>query len=127
MFRLLCEFFVISKYDELNYKFVLKKITMYFKVQIIWNNHEIGVLMNGKVKCVDNPRRNSECMHVKCKFVVIVVWNNYVWIKFTFTTNFLILIVHLKLICVVLILQLVSCNWKLKLSSFMHLLFQTWV
>jgi hypothetical protein len=41
--------------------------------------------MNGRVKCVENPGRNSECMHVKCKFVVIVVWNNFVGIKFTST------------------------------------------
>jgi hypothetical protein len=39
--------------------------------------------MNGKVKCVENPSKNSECMHVKCKFVVTIVWNNYVGINFT--------------------------------------------
>jgi hypothetical protein len=60
--------------------------TMHFEVQIlvIWNNHEYGVLMNCKVKCVENPSRNSECMHMKCKFVLIVVWNNFVGIKFHF-------------------------------------------
>jgi hypothetical protein len=47
---------------------------MYFEVQIlvIWNNHEYGVLVNGRTKRVDNQGRNSECMHVKCKYVVIV-------------------------------------------------------
>jgi hypothetical protein len=50
---------------------------MYYEVQIlvIGNNHEYGVLMNGKVKCVENQGRKSECMHVKCKYVVIVVLN----------------------------------------------------
>jgi hypothetical protein len=31
--------------------------------------------MNSSVKYVENKNRNSECMDVKCKFVVIVVWN----------------------------------------------------
>jgi len=38
--------------------------------------------MNGSVKCVEKQRKNNECMHVKCKFVVIVVWNNSAGIKF---------------------------------------------
>ncbi len=38
--------------------------------------------MNGRVKCVENPNKNNECMHVKCKFVVVVVWNNSIGIKF---------------------------------------------
>jgi hypothetical protein len=44
----------------------LEFFTMYFEVQnlVIWNNHEYGVLMNGKVKCVENQGINSECMHV---------------------------------------------------------------
>jgi hypothetical protein len=33
--------------------------------------------MNDKVKYVENQGRNSECMHVKCKYVVMVVWNKY--------------------------------------------------
>ncbi len=41
--------------------------------------------MNGKVKCVENPCKNNECMHVKCKFVVTILWNNFVGIKFTST------------------------------------------
>jgi hypothetical protein len=55
----------------------LEFFIMYFEVQIlvIGNNHEYGVLMNGKVKCVENQGRNNECMHVKCKYVVIVVLN----------------------------------------------------
>jgi hypothetical protein len=31
--------------------------------------------MNDKIKCVENQNRNSECMHMKCKYVVTVVWN----------------------------------------------------
>jgi hypothetical protein len=48
---------------------------MYFEVQIlvIWNNHESNVLMNGRIKCVENQGKNNECMHVKCKSIVIVV------------------------------------------------------
>jgi hypothetical protein len=42
--------------------------------------------MNGSVKCVENQGKNSECMHVKCKFVVIIAWNNFAGIYFTFTT-----------------------------------------
>jgi hypothetical protein len=40
--------------------------------------------MNGSVKCVENYGRINGYMHVKCKFVVIVVWNNFVRIKFHF-------------------------------------------
>ncbi len=32
--------------------------------------------------CVDKHNINIECMHVKCRFVVIVVWNNSTGIKF---------------------------------------------
>jgi hypothetical protein len=86
MFILLCEFFVVSEYDEMNCNFVFGVFTMYFEVQIlvIWNNLEFGVLMNGYVKCVENCGRNSGCMHVKCKYVVIVMWNNFAGIKFNF-------------------------------------------
>jgi hypothetical protein len=28
-----------------------------------------------------NKSKNNECMHVKCKFIVIVVWNNSTGIK----------------------------------------------
>ncbi len=38
--------------------------------------------MNGNVKCVENPTKNNECMHVMCKFVVIVKWNNFAGSKF---------------------------------------------
>ncbi len=50
---------------------------MYYKVQImiICNNHEFDVGMNGSVKFVETKDINSEHMHVKCKYVVIVVWN----------------------------------------------------
>jgi len=79
MFILLCEFSVVSKYDEMNYNFVLELFTMYYEVQIlvIWNNHESCVLMNGRVKHVENQGKNSECMHMKCNFVVIIVWNKF--------------------------------------------------
>jgi hypothetical protein len=52
---------------------------MYFEMEIlvIWNNHEFGVLMNGNVKCVEKKSKNNECVHVKWKFVVTIVWNNY--------------------------------------------------
>jgi hypothetical protein len=40
--------------------------------------------MNCNVKCVENQSKNSECMHVKCKYVVTIMWNNYVRIKFHF-------------------------------------------
>jgi hypothetical protein len=46
--------------------------------------------MNGKVKCVKNQGRNGECMHMKCKFVVAIEWNNLARIKFTFTKCILI-------------------------------------
>jgi hypothetical protein len=38
--------------------------------------------MNDSVKCVEKQSKNNECMHVKCKFVIIVVWNNSARIKF---------------------------------------------
>jgi hypothetical protein len=49
---------------------------MYTELQIlvIWNNHEFGVLMNGSVKYVENQGKNSECMHVKCKYVATVIF-----------------------------------------------------
>jgi len=40
--------------------------------------------MNNNVKCVENQGKNNECMHVKCNFVVTVVWNNFVKMKFHF-------------------------------------------
>jgi hypothetical protein len=57
---------------------------MYFemKILVIWNNLEFGVLMNGRVKRVENQGKNSECMHVKCNYVVIIMLNNFVEIHF---------------------------------------------
>jgi hypothetical protein len=48
---------------------------MYFEVQtlVICNNHEYDVLMNGSAKFVETKDMNSEHMHVKCKYVIIVV------------------------------------------------------
>jgi hypothetical protein len=65
---------------------IFKVFIMYFEVQIlvIWNNHDFGVLMDGSVKCVENQCKNSECMHVKCKSLVTVMWNNSTGIKFHF-------------------------------------------
>jgi hypothetical protein len=40
--------------------------------------------MNGSVKCVEKQNRNSECMHVKCKYVITVVWNISTRFKFHF-------------------------------------------
>jgi len=40
--------------------------------------------MNGNVKCVEKQGINNECMHVKCKYVVIILWNNSAGIKFHF-------------------------------------------
>ncbi len=50
---------------------------MYSKVQILitWNNHEFDVEMDGNVKFVEIQDKNNEHMHVKCKSIVIVVWN----------------------------------------------------
>jgi hypothetical protein len=69
---------------------------MYSEVQIlvIWNNHETGVLMNGKVKCAKNLGKHHECMHVKGNFFVRILWNNYVGINFTSTSMALLSDVH---------------------------------
>jgi hypothetical protein len=40
--------------------------------------------MNGSVKFVENENINSEYKHVKCKYVVIVVWNILQEFKFHF-------------------------------------------
>jgi len=66
----------------------LEFFTIYFEMQIlvIWNNYEHGVLINGRIKCVENQGKINECMHVKCKSVVIVMWNSSLRIKFTSTT-----------------------------------------
>jgi hypothetical protein len=49
--------------------------TMYSQIFVIWNNHEYSVLMNSNFKNVENQNMNSECMHMKCKFVVTIMWN----------------------------------------------------
>jgi hypothetical protein len=38
--------------------------------------------MNDNVKCVEKQSINSECMHVKCKTIVTIMWNNSTGIKF---------------------------------------------
>ncbi len=38
--------------------------------------------MNGNVKGVENQGKNTKCMHVKCKSIVTVMWNNSTRIKF---------------------------------------------
>jgi hypothetical protein len=40
--------------------------------------------MNGNAMGIEKQNKIDECMHVKCKFVVIVVWNNSTRIKFHF-------------------------------------------
>jgi hypothetical protein len=50
---------------------------------VIWNNRESSVLMNGSVMCVEDESKNNECMHVKCKSIIIM-WNNFVGIQFHF-------------------------------------------
>jgi hypothetical protein len=48
---------LVREYDEMKCNFVSGVFfTMYYEMQIliIWNNHEYGVLINGKVKCVRN-------------------------------------------------------------------------
>jgi len=51
--------------------------TMYSEVQIlvICNNHEFYLGMNGNVKFVKIKDKNNEHMHVKCKFIVTIMWN----------------------------------------------------
>jgi len=54
--HLLCEFFVVSDYDEMNCNFIFWSFfTMYCEVQIliVCNNHEYDVGMNGSVKFVE--------------------------------------------------------------------------
>jgi len=60
---------------------------MYSKVQIlvICNNYEYNVGMNGSVKFVEAWDKNSEHMHVKCKYVVTIVWNILQEFKLTST------------------------------------------
>jgi hypothetical protein len=54
-FICLCEFFVVSDYDELNCNIVSGVFTMYFEVHILvlCNNHESHIGMNGSVKFVE--------------------------------------------------------------------------
>ncbi len=40
--------------------------------------------MNGSVKCFEKPSTNSECMHVKCKYIITIMWSNFVGFKFHF-------------------------------------------
>jgi hypothetical protein len=40
--------------------------------------------MNGSVKCVDNQGKNTECMHVKCKSIITILWNNSIGINIHF-------------------------------------------
>ncbi len=86
MFISLCEFFAIYKYDEMNCNLVFWIFyNVFWSANYgYWNNHEYGVLMNGNVKCVENQGRNIECMHMKCKPIVTIVWNNFTRIKFHF-------------------------------------------
>jgi hypothetical protein len=53
--HLLCEFFVVLDYDEMNCNLGSGVFLMYFKVQIlvICNNHEFDIGMNCSVKLVE--------------------------------------------------------------------------
>jgi hypothetical protein len=81
MFILLCEFFVVLEYDEGNCN--LASNVFWNTNSLIWNNHEYDVLMNGIMKYVKNKDRNGECMHMKCKYIVTVEWNNLAKNKFS--------------------------------------------
>jgi hypothetical protein len=89
MFKLLREFSIVLVDDEINCDIVLRVFLHVFwsKIQIIviWNNYEYGVLMNDIIKCVENQGKNNECMHVKCKYVVIIMWNILQELSFIFT------------------------------------------
>jgi hypothetical protein len=79
MFILMCKFSIVSKYDKWIEILSLEFFTIHFEVQIlvIWNNLEYGVLMNCKVKCIDNQVRNCECMHVEMQ---ICCYNSVEWL-----------------------------------------------
>jgi hypothetical protein len=55
----------------------LEFFTIYSEVQtlVLCNNHESNVGMNGSVKFVETENINSEHMHVKCNFIIVIVWN----------------------------------------------------
>jgi len=76
-------FNIIIWWNEFVILFLEFFFNMYFevKIMVVWNNHEYGVLMNDRVKSVEYYGINSECMHVMCKFIVTIVWNNFVKIK----------------------------------------------
>jgi hypothetical protein len=54
--HLLCEFFVVLNYDEMNCNLISRVLKMYIEMQIlvICNNHEFDVGMNGSVKFVES-------------------------------------------------------------------------
>jgi hypothetical protein len=54
--HLLCEFFIVLDYDEMNCKFFFRVFKMYYEVQIlvICNNHECDVGMDGSVKFIES-------------------------------------------------------------------------
>jgi hypothetical protein len=54
--HLLCEFFIVLNYDEMNYNLISGIFKMYTEVQIlvICNYHEFDVGMNGSVKFVES-------------------------------------------------------------------------
>jgi hypothetical protein len=76
--HLLCEFFIISDYDEMNCNLVsgvFYNVLWSAKFSYICNNHESDVRMNGSVKFIKTEDMNIEHMHAKCKSIVIVLWN----------------------------------------------------
>jgi hypothetical protein len=65
----------VLDYDEMNCNLVSRVFTMYSKVQLLvtCNNHEFDVGMDGNVKFVETQDKNSEHMHMKCKYVITLM------------------------------------------------------
>jgi len=63
---------------------------VYFKVQIlvIWNNHESGVLMNIELGVFKVRVEIMNVCILWCKYVVTIVWNNFIGIIFHFYHSF---------------------------------------
>ncbi len=78
MFILLCELFIVLEYDEMNCDFV----SGVFLYNVFWSaNFGYAITMNSMLEwmivlnLLRLKDRNSEHRHVKCKFVVTIMWN----------------------------------------------------
>jgi hypothetical protein len=51
--------------------------TMYSKVHVlgIWKNHEYVFKWMVVLRMLRIWGKNNECMHMKCKYVVTIMWN----------------------------------------------------